>query len=87
MLHPVPEGYEAGGHRDARAEGEECHTDRVSLGDTHPRGSHQSCPSLMQLCSCTSAVGLETSPQKQALSLYCLDKMQPQPHDGSNVLG
>lgn len=58
------------------------------LGGTHPRGSHKgSCPSPTQLCSCTSAVELEPSLQKQTLSLYCLDKMKPQPHDGSSILG
>lgn len=81
---PIP--GEAGGRRDARAEGAECHTDRGSLGDTHPGGSHQgSCPSPTELCSCTSAVGLE--PSLQTLSRYRLDKMKPQPHDGSSVLG
>lgn len=89
VLHSVPEGCdsipgEAGRRRDARAEGAECRTARVSLGDTRPRGSHQgACPSPMQLCSCTPAVGPEPSLQRQALSLYCPAKMQPQPRDGA----
>lgn len=92
-LRPAPEGCDSvpgenWGWSDATAEGAECPTDRVSLGATRSRGSHQgSCPSPTLLCSCTPAMGLEPSLHRQALSLYCPAKMQLQPHDGSSVLG
>lgn len=60
--------------------------DRVSLGAPAQEDlTRDPAPaSRSSAGSCTPAMGPEPSLQRQALSLYCPAKMQPQPHGGSS---
>lgn len=75
---------EAGGQRDARAEGAECRMDRVSQGDTHPREPHQgSWSSPTQLCSCTPDLGQSPVCKGQHCPSTALPRCSPSPTMGA----